>query len=144
MQSFKPIKFTKEGLDALKAKVAELQESRPLAVKELSRAREMGDLSENGLYTAAKSRLRSMDSQLRRLDTQIKLAEVVDTKKITVLENGDEIVYEIVGDFEADPSNNRVSANSPIGSSLKNATIGDVVYISTPKGTRTLKVIKLI
>lgn len=138
----KLIKYTKEGLKELEDKIAEIEESRPSAVKELSRARELGDLSENGLYHAAKARLRSMDSQLRRFKMQVKLADVVSSQKITVEENGKKIVYEIVGDYEADPSNNKISANSPIGKALRDAKVGEMVNIETPKGTRTLKIHK--
>ncbi len=139
----KLIKYTPEGLDNLKVQIAQIQESRPAAVKELTRAREMGDLSENGLYTAAKARLRSMDSNLRRLTYQMKLAQVVASQKYIVEENDKKIEYELVGDFEADPINHKISANSPIGVSLKNAKVGDSVIISTPKGSRTLKVIEI-
>ena len=139
----KLIKYTPEGLNNLKAQIAQIQQSRPAAVKELTRAREMGDLSENGLYTAAKGRLRSMDSNLRRLTYQMKLAQVVASQKYIVEENGKKIEYLIVGDFEADPLNHKISANSPIGVSLKNAKVGDSVIISTPKGSRTLKVIDI-
>ena len=140
----KLIKFTKEGLKELQDKVAEIQAARPAAVKELTRAREMGDLSENGLYTAAKGRLRSMDSQIRRLSMQLKLAQVVDAQKIVVEENGKKIEYEIVGDFEADPLNHKISSNSPIGNSLKYAKVGDQVKIETPRGTRLLKVLSAV
>ncbi|HVZ12295.1 MAG TPA: GreA/GreB family elongation factor [Patescibacteria group bacterium] len=136
------IKFTPEGLAELKQKERDLKDSRPGAVKELSRAREMGDLSENGLYTAAKQRLRSIDSQLRRLDYMIKLADVVDSKKIVVEENGREITYEIVGDTEADPLNNKITLKSPIGRVLHQKKVGDTAEISTPKGIRTLKIVR--
>lgn len=135
------IKFTKEGLEKLKTEYGKLNIDRPDAVKELSRARELGDLSENGLYHAAKARLRSIDSQLRRVSNQIKLAQVVPSKKILVQQNGENIEYEIVGDFEADPSQNKISANSPIGSSLINKNPGDTVEILTPKGKLTLKIL---
>lgn len=137
----KLIKFTPEGLKELDNKIAELKEARPAAVKELSRARELGDLSENGLYTAAKQRLKSIDSQLRRLEAQRKLAEVVKSKKVIVIENGKQIQYEIVGDYEADPANFKVSSNSPIGNALINAKLGEEVKIETPRGTRILKVL---
>ena len=136
------IKFTKEGFDQLKIEYEKLKVGRPEAVKELSRARELGDLSENSLYHAAKERLRSIDIQLRRLSNQIKLAQVVPSKKVLVEQNGQQIEYQIVGDFEADPSQNKISANSPIGSSLLGKKEGDIVEIQTPKGKLKLKVLK--
>ncbi len=138
------IKFTKGGLEKVRLQHTKLLSERPTAVKELSRARELGDLSENGLYHAAKANLRSIDSRLRRLTFQIKLANVVPTKKYLVEQNGEEITYEIVGDFEADPAQNKISAYSPIGSSLENKKTGDTVQIPTPKGMLTLKILKMI
>lgn len=136
------IKFTKEGLDRLKTEYEKLRNLRPEAVRELTRARELGDLSENSLYHAAKARLRSIDNQLRRLSNQIKLAEVVRVRKITVEQNGKLVEYQIVGDYEADPSQNKISANSPIGSSLLGKKPGDIVEILTPKGKLMLKILK--
>lgn len=138
------IKFTKEGLEALKKEYEELKASRPDAVRELSRARELGDLSENGLYHAAKSRLRSIDSRIQRLSRQILIANVVKSKKYLVEQNGQTIEYEIVGDFEADPAQRRLSSNSPIGKALLGKAAGDIVEISTPKGPLTLKIIKVL
>ena len=136
------IKTTQEGLQKLKAELEQLTADRPNAVKELTRARELGDLSENGLYTAAKARLRSIDGQLRRLDAQIKLADVVETQKFLVEQDGKQVEYEIVGDYEADPANHKISAFSPIGSQLKGKKTGDVITITTPGGSKTLKILK--
>src|SRR3990167_5327534 len=96
------IKFTKEGLSQIQKEHDALEESRPAAVRELSRARELGDLSENGLYHAAKANLRSIDSRMRRLSNMIKLADVLSSPKFLLEEDGNKIEYEIVGDFEAD------------------------------------------
>ena len=139
----KLIKFTKEGLEEIKAEYERLKSSRPDAVKELSRARELGDLSENGLYHAAKANLRSIDSRLRRMSGQIKFAEVVPSPKILVEQNGEKIEYKIVGDFEADPQNYKISANSPIGQALSNRREGDFVNVQTPKGNIEIKILKV-
>ncbi len=140
--SFRRIKVTKEGLEDLKKEYEKLVEDRPNAVKELSRARELGDLSENGLYTAAKARLRSIDSRLERIDAQMKLADVVATQKYLVEQDGRQVEYEIVGDFEADPANHKISSNSPIGSQLKGKKSGDSIQIQTPGGIKILRVVK--
>ncbi len=138
------IKFTTEGLKKVRGEHRKLLSERPSAVKELSRARELGDLSENGLYHTAKANLRSIDGRLRRLAFQIKLANLVPSKKFLVEQDGKQIEYQIVGDFEADPSQNKISANSPIGSSLANKNSGDTVQIPTPKGTLTLKILEVV
>ena len=138
------IKFTKEGLKQLKTEYEKLKTLRPGAVRELSRARELGDLSENSLYHAAKARLRSIDNQINRFSNQIKIAQVVRSKKYLVELNGRQVEYEIVGDFEANPSQNKISANSPIGNSLVGKKPGDAVEIQTPKGKLHLKILKML
>lgn len=138
------IKFTNEGLAKVREEHEKLLLERPFAVKELARARELRDLSENGLYHAAKANLRSIDSRLRRLAFQIKLANIVPAKKFLVEQNSEKITYEIVGDFEADPSQNKISAKSPIGSSLLNKKPGETAQVQTPKGAITLKILKVL
>lgn len=132
------------GLENVQNEYDKLLSERPDAVKELSRARELGDLSENGLYHAAKARLRSIDNQLRRLSNQIKLAQIVHPKRILVEQDGQQIEYQIVGDFEANPSENKISSNSPIGSSLIGKNPDDEVTIQTPKGKLKLKILNVV
>ena len=138
----KLIKFTQEGLEELKGEIIRLEELRPHAVKELSRARELGDLSENGLYTAAKGRLRSIDSQLRRLSIQVKLASVVKSKKYLVEQDGKQTEYEVVGDLEADPLKHKISSNSPMGKALINSKPGETIKLQTPGGEKQLTVVR--
>lgn len=135
------IRFTQEGLKKLKAEYEKLKISRPDAVRELARARELGDLSENSLYHAAKASLRRLDSRLSRLLHQIKLAKVVRIKKVTVEQDDKRVEYKIIGDYEADPSQNKISANSPIGSSILGKKPGDIVEVQTPNGKLKLKII---
>ncbi|KKQ96088.1 MAG: Transcription elongation factor GreA [Candidatus Levybacteria bacterium GW2011_GWB1_39_7] len=137
------VKFTKEGFDNLKAEYEKLLKERPEAVGTLKAARELGDLSENSLYHTAKANLRSIDSRLGRLSNMIKLATVVRPKKFTVEQDGKKVVYEIVGDFEANPADKKISANSPIGNALIDKKIGDHVSIKTPKGKITIKILKI-
>jgi transcription elongation factor GreA len=139
----KVIKFTKEGLRRIKAERSRLKILRPAAVSELSRARELGDLSENSLYHAAKARVRSIDNQINRLSNQIKLAKIVRSKRYLVEQNGEQIRYELVGDLEADPSQNKISANSPVGSKLAESNEGDIIQVSTPRNNISLKVLKI-
>ena len=101
LSKLEKITFTKEGFEKLRKDYKRLQDSRPAAVKELARARELGDLSENGLYTAAKARLGSIDSQLFRMEMTMKFAEIVESdssgnvsvgSKVTVSDGENEIV----------------------------------------------------
>ena len=72
------------------------------------------------------------------------MASVVATKKFVVEQNGCEVTYEIVGDFEADPKQNKISQNSPIGNSLFNKKAGDLAEIFTPNGKLVLKILKVM
>jgi transcription elongation factor GreA len=145
----KRIPVTREGFAALKKELLDLQKERPQAVKNLAEARGMGDLSENGLYTAAKSRLRSIDSQLFRLDIQIKLADIMEPNggekvgigsKVTVTsENGEKIFY-IVGDYEANPAESKISQHSPLGRALIGKKVGEIAEFNAPKGIISFKI----
>lgn len=148
----KKIPFTKEGYAKLLAQLENLKLQRPAAVKELARARELGDLSENGLYTAAKARLNSIDNQIFRAEMTIKFADVVSDRsadyvsigsKVTTVEDGKETVYTIVGDTETNPKENKVSQHSPIGRALMGKTTGDKVVINLPSGQKTFSVRKI-
>lgn len=147
----KRVQFTKEGLEKLKKDYETLFARRPDAVKSLKTARDMGDLSENGLYKAARMELSSIDANLRRLSYLIKAAEIKTPasgvigigSKVLVEQNGKEAEYSLVGDFESDPLSKKVSANSPIGAALNGRRTGDIIEINTPNGKIKFKIVKI-
>jgi transcription elongation factor GreA len=137
----KRIRFTQEGYDNLKQEYEELVKSRPAAVEDLKKARDMGDLSENGYYKASRAKLSFIDSQLRKIDLELKHAIIFEkTNKdyidvgsvVTLATNGREITYSIVGDLEANPSEGKISLLSPLGRALTKKRIGDEAFIQTP------------
>lgn len=144
------INFTKEGYEKLKQEYISLLEERKSAVLDLKRAREMGDLSENGYYKSAKFKLSSIDRILRRSSFYLKNA-VVRTHElpnvieigcnVTLLSDGKKFIYNIVGDFEADPKSKKISLLSPLGKSLLNKRVGDSVDIKVPSGKKNYKII---
>lgn len=145
MRQIKQIPVTKEGFEALQKELNEIIEERKVAVVNLSEARNMGDLSENGLYHAAKARLRSIDSNAFRLKIQIKLAQVIDisksdrveiNSKLTVNDGKSDRDLHIVGDYEANPLEGKISRRSPLGSALLGKRIGETVQIETPSGIK--------
>ncbi len=148
----KRIKFTQEGIDKLKNELDALMLSRKPAVAELKRAREMGDLSENGLYKAARMNLSSIDARIRKTKFMLKVADVYDAPKdivgigstVGVLQDSLNLNYQIVGDYEANPLEKKISSNSPIGRSLIGRKIGDEFSIYTPKGQIKIKVLKIL
>ncbi|MDO8269187.1 MAG: transcription elongation factor GreA [Candidatus Levybacteria bacterium] len=142
MRSIKRIPVTREGFENLKEELLRLQEERPQAVKNLSEARNMGDLSENGLYTAAKSRLRSIDSQMFRLDIQIKLADIIEGggntvsigSKVVVKDGDKKKEFHLVGDYEANPREGKISQHSPLGRALVGKKVGETAVFEAPSG----------
>lgn len=135
--------FTKEGYDALKRRYHKLKARRPTAVLELKRGREMGDLSENGLYKAARLNLSTIDRQLHEMARILALAKVIRKKKsksvdignsVTLRQDDNEITYTIVGEYEANPSEQKISFLSPLGSKLIGKKVGDTCVIITTLG----------
>lgn len=147
----KPIRFTKEGYKEMKKKYDDIKKERPDAVATLSRARTMGDLSENGFYKAAKGKLISIDSEISRLKhflkygvIQKKKSKVVDIESIVVVRsNNKKTEYHIVGDYEADPKKKKISLNSPIGRALEGKKVNDKILVRTPSGEVVYKIIKI-
>ena len=143
------IRFTKEGYEKLKKDYEDLLKTRPDAVEHLKKARDMGDLSENGYYKASKSKLSFIDVTLRKLSWELKQAVIIETKNLTTVDIGNkvtlndgkkEIVYQIVGDLEANPSQGKLSLLSPLGRAIAGKQVGANVEIITPAGTITYKI----
>lgn len=142
MKQIKRIPVTKEGFEKLQNELKKLLSERPAAVKTLAEARAMGDLSENGLYTAAKARLRSIDNEIFRFEIQIKLADIKEAgsktvgigSEVIVSNNNVKTTYKIVGDYEANPFEKKISQHSPLGRALIGRKEGDVVDFESPKG----------
>lgn len=146
------IPITKTGYQELLIKRDELLSQRPDAVKTLKAARELGDLSENGLYKGARARLSGIDARLRKLNMQIKLSDIIEPKLnntvqigsiVTVLENGREKTYKIVGELEANPKEKNVSVISPIGSTLLGKRVSEETKIKTPGGVLSIIIKKI-
>lgn len=147
------IAFTKTGLDNLKKELEELQKNRPAAVKNLQTARKMGDLSENAAYKVARSKLSSIDNRIRSLQKVIDKAYIPDIKfngmtsigcMVTVSENGPEQTFQIVGSYESDLANQKISIYSPVGRALIGKRVGDVTKITTPSGIKEYKILKVV
>ena len=132
-KNMKNTQLTQEGFQNLESELNELKNTkRPTAVDRLAKARSMGDLSENSEYTASKEELSFIDGRILEIEEILKTAEVVDTKtdnhtvsignKIVVQTNDALEEYTIVGEFEADPLNKKLSASSPIAKACPEPT----------------------
>jgi transcription elongation factor GreA len=148
----KKIIFTKQGFDNLKKKAADLINQRPLAVLDLKKAREMGDLSENGYYKAAKSKLIETDRTIRRNSYLIKNAfvgipkgnNIVDIgSRVYVEVDGEQKEYVLVGEYEADPGLGKISHLSPVGSRLMGKKVSDEVIVSVVDRKKVYKIIQI-
>lgn len=150
----KTVQLTQEGKNNLEKELQELtQIKRPAAVERLSKARAMGDLSENSEYTAAKEDLGVIEGRSRELQELLKHVEVVETvsggntvslgSQVTVETSAGKQEFSIVGEFEADPMAQKLSSTSPIGKALLGKKVGDTVEITVPAGKTTYKVLAI-
>jgi transcription elongation factor GreA len=142
----KNVKLTKEGQEALRVELAELKDvKRPKLVERLAYARSQGDLAENSDYQSAREELEFLDGRIDELEEVLKNASVVSTAKsngngvnvgtkVTVKVNGKETIFDIVGEWEADPINKKISHDSPLGAALLGKKIGDKAEVEAPAG----------
>jgi transcription elongation factor GreA len=149
--------MTPDGFLRLKDELKRLKEvERPTIIKEIAAAREHGDLSENAEYHAAREKQSFIEGRIEVLDDLIARAEVIDPSKLsgervafgaTVrlanTETGDEVVYRIVGEVEADLQTGSISVTSPIARSLIGREVGDEVKVRTPGGVRAYEVLEV-
>ena len=146
------IPFTKLGFSDLKKELEIEIAKRPMAVESLKRGREMGDLSENGLYKAAKMELVSIDRQIRHLKNLIQYGKISEPKDNNSIQLGHTIMVEkengnkefaIVGEWEANPRENKISHKSPIGHNLMGRQVGETIAIRTPNGFINYKILSI-
>ncbi|HEX7042613.1 MAG TPA: transcription elongation factor GreA [Patescibacteria group bacterium] len=144
MQNNSPILFTQDGYNKLVKEQEDLKGIRKLAVEDLSKARAMGDLSENGYYKSARAKLSSVDHRIRQVKYLLQYGKVktisnngtIDIGSNVILKTGNgEKTYSIVGGFESNPLEGRLSHISPLGKALIGKKAGDTVIIQTPSGT---------
>ena len=146
------IPFTKRGYGNLKLKLKQELAKRPEAVKQLTRGRDMGDLSENGLYKAAKQELNDIDRQIRYLKNLVKYGKIYIPQNNEYVQLGHKVMvttqegnrkYLMVGEYEANPEENKISLKSPIGHNLMGRKVGETINIRTPSGFMTYKIIDI-
>lgn len=124
--------------------------------KEIQRARELGDLRENAEYQAAKERQSYVQARLAMLQRRMHEIALMNLDRIphgkagfgstvTLREsNGNELVYQLVMPEDADAEKGMISTSSPIGRAILNKEEGDDVVVSTPAGSRSFEILKLV
>lgn len=144
--------LTKEGLDELKIELSELKDTKRTEVaKRIKNAREMGDLSENAEYHAAKEEQAFIEGRINELEEIIKHSkvsegskdEVVVGSKVVVHIDGDEEEFHLVGAPEADPSKGKISHESPLGAKMMGKKPGDKFDVEAPIGNLTYTILKI-
>ena len=151
------IYLSKQGFDDLKNELNKLKAiDRPNVINQIAEARDQGDLSENAEYDAAKEAQGLLESRIAKLEMEISNARIIDeTKlddskvsllsKVTIknISNDSEMTYTIVSESEADFSQKKISASSPIGKGLISKEVGDIVDITVPNGTIKFKILNI-
>ena len=148
------IQLTKQGYDDLQKEYQDLvKNKKPKAIDRLGKARAMGDLSENSEYSAAKDGLAFVEGRIQEIEEILKTVEVVENHNggnsvevgtfVTVEVNGKKELFQIVGEFEADPMNKKLSQNSPIGQALINKRVGDLIEVTIPAGKVQYKIVEI-
>src|SRR5512135_315071 len=146
--------MTPAGLARLKEELKRLKfQERPRIVKEIAEARSHGDLSENAEYHAAKEKQSHVEGRITQVEHWIATAEVIDVSKLsgdrvvfgatvhlTDSQSGDEVVYRIVGELEAELKQGKISVTSPIARALIGKSEGDVVRVRAPGGEREYEI----
>lgn len=155
MHSGKPIKITQEGYEVLKAELDDLvNNKRPKIVTRLERARNEGDLSENSDYTNAREELEFIDGRIDELKHVVENAVIqsngssksskVDVgNKVKVKTSSGESVFHIVGEWEANPMEKKISHESPLGKALSGCKVGDTVEVEAPAGTLKYQILEI-
>lgn len=147
--------LTKEGLKSLQDELNDLVKvQRPKILGDLNAARALGDLSENGMYTAAKDKQSFLEGRIREIESILKNAVVVEkasVKKgtidlgshVTLETQQAKVNYSIVGVEEVNFSENKISHESPLGKALIGKSAGDMIEVEAPMGTVKYKVLEV-
>jgi transcription elongation factor GreA len=149
------VHITPEGLESVRKELEQLTTvRRPAIVAKIKAARELGDLSENFEYHAAKNEQGMMEARIKELELIVKNHVLIEVKKATgVIDMGstvrfsedeqEEETYRIVGPAEADPKAGRVSYESALGKAMIGHRVGDEVEIKTPNGTYSVRIVAI-
>lgn len=151
------IPMTRDGYDKKKAELDHLQHYEMIEVtKRVATARDLGDLSENAEYHAAREDQGLLQAKINLLADQLSRADIIDTEsmpkgivvfgsrvKVMDLDINEEEVFEIVGPGQENPDTNRILTSSPIGQGLMGKKKGQVAEIEVPRGTLRFKVLEI-
>lgn len=149
--------LTYEGLKELEKQLDYLKGKKRLEIAEkIKKAISFGDISENGEYDEAKNEQAALESQIIKLENSLRNAEVIDDESIKTdqvrigckvrirdLNYDEEEEYQIVGSMEADPSRQRISDESPVGSALLGKKVKEIIEVDAPLGSLKFVILEI-
>lgn len=150
----KQFHLTKQGVDELKAELAQLINRRAEIAERIKTAREFGDLSENMEYTSARQDQERNENRIAEIEHILQNVQVITTpKNDSEVELGNKIKlksdqgkvkeFQVVGTVEADPLEGKISDESPLGQAVLGKKKGDTVEIKTPSETTLYKIVDI-
>lgn len=154
----KKMPITVAGAEKLKTDLQRLKTvERPRIIQAIAEARSHGDLSENAEYHAAKEQQGFIEGRIAEMENRLAMAQVIDPQTVKAdgrvvfgatldlldEHSGNEVTYQIVGDYEADLAQGRISISSPIARALIGKEEGDVVEVQVPGGLRTYEILDI-
>ena len=151
----KEILLTSEGFLELEEELDNLKTvERPIVIEQIKEARAQGDLSENADYDAARNKQAEVEARIKEIEYMLQNAKIIEKNDdhsvglgsnvdILYVEDGEEESYSIVGSTEADPLDNKISNESPIGRAIIGKKEGDIVEIESPNGNYQIKIVKV-
>ena len=151
------ILFTRKGLEKLRKELMHLEKvERPKNIRAIEEARSHGDINENAEYHAAKERQSYLTARIDELKSVIAKSEIIDIEdgpadkvvfgRTVVLYNPQtdkEISYQLIGPYESDPENGKISVTSPLGQALIGKEEGDEVKANTPGGISEYEILEI-
>ncbi len=157
MSAVQKVPMTERGFTSLEGELKQLKHTdRQEVIKAIAEAREHGDLSENAEYHAARERQSFIEGRILELEDKISRAEVIDPSKlsgkqikfgatVTLIDEDtdDKVVYQIVGEFEADIAKGKISITSPVARALIGKSQGANVEVVTPRGSKVYEIVKV-
>lgn len=157
MATNKEVVLTYEGLQKLEQELENLKTVKIREVAErIKQALSFGDISENSEYDEAKNEQAYIEGRIFQLENMLKNAKVIDEEdiqtdvvsigskvKVLDMEFDEEVEYYIVGSTEADPSQYKISNESPVGKALIGGKIGDIVEVTVPDGVIKFKILEI-
>lgn len=150
--------LTAKGAEKLRLELRRLKsEDRPRIIQAIAEARAHGDLSENAEYHAAREQQGFIEGRIKQLEHELSHAEIIDvghlpksdkvvfgaTVDLEDQDDGTEVVFQIVGELEADVKQGLISITSPIARALVGKAEGDVVDVAVPGGTRAFEIVAI-